>query len=328
MAKQLPPKQLPLCLTPGDPTGIGPEITLKFLSHYKVDADKGFCPIVVIGSKQALLDQAQALGMALPESPEITYIDIVEAMPGKTAYQALVRSVELIAGKKAKGLVSGPISKANLHQAGLSYGGHTEILQDLANTHFPMPTAGGRYQADMLFVYRQFRMLLLTRHIALRDVSSHLNPDNITRALNSLLFFLKHQARIETPRLGILGVNPHAGEMQQQQEFCEERDILVPVLKKLSAQWQMPIDPPLPADAAFRGFLPDNPPYDCYVAPYHDQGLIPMKLVAGMHAVNVTIGLPFLRTSVSHGTAPDIAGKGIADASALEAAFDLACQLT
>jgi 4-hydroxythreonine-4-phosphate dehydrogenase len=212
-----------------------------------------------------------------------------------------------------------------LHQANIAYSGHTEILQDLANQYFPANT---QHQSDMLFVHEQFRMLLLTRHVALQDVRQHLKPETVYQSLDSLIHFLRDQQGIPSPKLGILGVNPHAGEMQMQQEFCEERDIIAPVLEKLSKKHQISIDPPLAADAAFRGFNPKTPAYDCYVAAYHDQGLIPIKLVAGMQAVNVTIGLPFLRTSVSHGTAPDIAGKGIADASALKAAFDLADQLT
>lgn len=318
-----PQAALPLCLTPGDPTGIGPEVTVKFLANHVESGQT--VPIAVIGDIGALREQARQCRRTLPEHESITYQDIDESKPGAVAYQALLQAVELISRNKAKALVTGPISKHHLHLAGIPYNGHTEILQDLANQYFP---SSHPYQSDMLFVHEQFRMLLLTRHVALQEVSRHLKPETIEQSLDSLIHFLRARQGIAKPRLGILGVNPHAGEMQLKQDFCEERDILIPVLDKLSERHQLAIDPPLAADAAFRGFNPKAPTYDCYVAAYHDQGLIPMKLVAGMQAVNVTIGLPFLRTSVSHGTAPDIAGKGIADASALESAFHLAHKLT
>jgi 4-hydroxythreonine-4-phosphate dehydrogenase len=163
-------------------------------------------------------------------------------------------------------------------------------------------------------------MLLLTRHVALRKVSEELSIPHIQQSIGSLAAFLKTQCHIEKPNLCILGVNPHAGEI----DGDEEERILKPALKLISEKYGFGIEPPKPADAAFRHFDIDNLQYDAFVAAYHDQGLIPFKMVAGLSAVNVTIGLPFLRTSVSHGTAPDIVGQGLADPASLIAAYELA----
>jgi 4-hydroxythreonine-4-phosphate dehydrogenase len=141
--------------------------------------------------------------------------------------------------------------------------------------------------------------------------------------LENLAIFFRMQCQINSPRLCVLGVNPHAGEL----EGDEETRILKPALKLVSQKFGFGIEAPVAADAAFRHFDINRLDYDAYVAAYHDQGLIPFKMVAGLNAVNVTIGLPFLRTSVSHGTAPDIAGQGIADPCSLIEAYEAAIQL-
>jgi 4-hydroxythreonine-4-phosphate dehydrogenase len=214
--------------------------------------------------------------------------------------------------------VTGPISKENLQAAGIPYSGHTEILQYLARKAYQQP-----YQSDMLFLYEQFRMLLLTRHVALRKVSETLSIKGVVQSLGNLSVFLQNHCGINKPRLCVLGVNPHAGEL----DGDEEERVLKPALKLTSAKYGYPIQPPVAADAAFRHFNLNQLAYDAYVAAYHDQGLIPFKMVAGLSAVNVTIGLPFLRTSVSHGTAPDIVGQGIADPASLIAAYETAIGL-
>jgi 4-hydroxythreonine-4-phosphate dehydrogenase len=175
----------------------------------------------------------------------------------------------------------------------------------------------------MLFVYQAFRMLLLTRHVPLRQVSQTLTVSAAVRSLDNLVRFLRNHQGIETPRIAMMGVNPHAGEIGGE----EEREILLPAMAQIEERHQLTLPPPFPADALFRGFNLNQLPFDAYVAAYHDQGLIPFKLVAGFQAVNVTIGLPFIRTSVSHGTAPDIVGQGIADPSSLHEAVQLAFSL-
>ena len=180
------------------------------------------------------------------------------------------------------------------------------------------------YQSDMLFVFGQFRMLLLTRHVALRKVSEALTIKGVTHSLSNLAEFFRDHCGIQSPRWAILGVNPHAGEV----DGDEEERVLKPALRLIAERYGFGIEPPMSADAAFRHFDVNHLHYDAFVAAYHDQGLIPFKMVAGLSAVNVTIGLPFLRTSVSHGTAYDIVGQGIADPASLMAAYQAAVELT
>ncbi|MGE3624060.1 MAG: PdxA family protein, partial [Bdellovibrionales bacterium] len=206
----------------------------------------------------------------------------------------------------------------------------TEILEHLANTHF-----GGyvernngveekRFHAEMLFVHKNFRLLLLTRHVNLKDVPAELaKPGAVARPLKALIRFLRDQMDIFEPRIAILGVNPHAGELGGE----EEKKYLLPVIHAVNNIGATQLEGPFPADGFFRGFDAARPAYDAVVAAYHDQGLIPMKILAGHAAVNVTIGLPFLRTSVSHGTADDIAGKGIASEASLMAALHAAVDM-
>ena len=327
-----------VCLTIGDPTGIGPEVAVKFLHRFMAgpllsteDSWSKNVPqpsLLVFGDLQKLRYEATVQRISLPdERHRVRYIDIqtelgespsLEAKAGRLAYQSLEAAVAEIHAKRADVLVTGPISKENLRQAGLPYSGHTEILQDLAERYY-----GQTYQSDMLFVYRGFRMLLLTRHVALRQVSTTLSIPGVKQSLDSLCAFLQDRCRIPKPNLCILGVNPHAGEL----DGDEEENILQPVLKAISTQYGFKINAPVAADAAFRGFDINNLVYDAYVATYHDQGLIPFKMVAGLNAVNVTIGLPFLRTSVSHGTALDIVGKNLASPDSLIEAYKTAVAL-
>lgn len=304
------PESPVICLTIGEPTGIGPEITAKFLSNLPDNAR-----LLVLGEFESLERTAEQLKLSLPQHSGIRYESISANEPGAVAYASLEAATSLIHQGEASVLVTGPISKENLQAAGLSFSGHTEILQYLARKLYHRA-----YQSDMLFVYQQFRMLLLTRHVALRKVSEELSIPHIQQSIGNLLGFLKEQCALEKPRLCVLGVNPHAGEL----DGDEEERILKPALKLLSAKYGLELEPPKAADAVFRGFDINHLPYDAYVAAYHDQGLIPFKMVAGLSAVNVTIGLPFLRTSVSHGTAPDIVGQGIADPASLQSAYELA----
>lgn len=290
-----------LAITLGDSDGIGPEVVLKYLMQQPLPDNLA---LTIIGNLN---------GLSLPQSSKIDAIPMDASKPiGQVSYDAIRTAVELCHHQKVDAIVTGPISKERLKQAGVNYSGHTEMLQDLAEEYY-----SGQHQSDMLFAYQKFYMLLLTRHIALNEVSKALQPTQITQSLQSLIAFLKQRCQLPAPKIGVLGVNPHAGEINGH----EEREILMPILESLG------LDRPLAADAAFRGFNPSAPAYDAYVAAYHDQGLIPMKLVAGFQAVNITIGLPFLRTSVSHGTAPDIAGKNIADANGMTAAIETALKL-
>jgi 4-hydroxythreonine-4-phosphate dehydrogenase len=299
---------LPVMLTMGN--GIGPEITAKWLASGP-DLPR---PLVVVGQADALaaMTYTPADTPSFTSVPHFTKVPLTGS-PGDVAYQALVLAVEAIANGQAAGLLTGPISKQALWQAGHHYNGHTELLAELANQHWPQQT----YAPEMLFVYERFRLLLLTRHVPLALVSQTLTIDSVTRALLTLVRFLQQQVGVAKPRLALLGVNPHAGEIGG----TEESTVLLPARQAIIDQTGADITLPLAADGFFRGFTATNPEFDAVVAPYHDQGLIPFKLLAGWQAVNVTLGLPFIRTSVSHGTAPDIVGKGIATTASLQAAY-------
>lgn len=346
-----------LALTMGDPDGIGPEITARFLHQWAKNAlnsspsegwqarpdgvvSKDTSSLIVYGDIAALQHIATVLNIVLPEpSAELQYQNIEAdhgdvspmARCGQISYNSLVAAVLAINKGDADALLTGPISKENLHAANIPYEGHTEILQDLANQHFPKSSTQAPYQSDMLFLYQQFRMLLLTRHVPLSKVGESMTYDGVCQSLKTLCVFLTEQAKIPHPKIAMLGVNPHAGESMgkgQQHDSTEEARILKPAIEAIQRLFpSVSITPPLAADGAFRGFKVDHPSYDAYVAAYHDQGLIPFKMMAGLQAVNVTIGLPFLRTSVSHGTAPDIAGKGIASEESLIAAYQAALEL-
>ncbi|HUY68154.1 MAG TPA: 4-hydroxythreonine-4-phosphate dehydrogenase PdxA [Alphaproteobacteria bacterium] len=346
-----------LILTPGDPTGIGPEIAVKALSRL---GEFPNTQLIVVGSRKALAKEAAALRLPLPENDFVRYQDIDGDAPGTIAYRALDVAVRMIAHGEARALVTGPISKRNLAAAGHDFPGHTEILENLANKYFERPIQeteahgedtpspaktkdliasndaikskfslphrqGGRntalHRAEMLFVHKGFRLLLLTRHIPLAEVPAALMKSGaVAGPVKTLIAFLRHQLNIEEPHLVMLGVNPHAGEIGGE----EEAKVFAPVIKAVNGIGASRITGPVAADGFFRGFDPANPGCDAVIAAYHDQGLVPFKLVAGYAAVNMTIGLPFLRTSVSHGTAEDIAGLGLAKEDSLIAALHAA----
>lgn len=311
-------------LSVGDPQGIGPEITLKLLRHLLASDTPPPFTLQVFGGKQALEQAAKVLeleALVASDSPVSWWqwhwlSDAVNPSPGQQAVAAIEAGVKAIASGKAQGLVTGPINKATLWAAGYSYSGHTELLQDLAERHWPQPPEHA-WRSEMLFLYRAFRLVLLTRHMPLSEVPKALTPEGLEATTNSLLAFLSRYCGLERPKLGVLGLNPHAGEIGG----SEERELFVPHLEKLLSDKRLSAGQVLAADGHFRGFDPERPPFDAYLSPYHDQGLIPMKLLGGWETINVTIGLPFLRTSVSHGTADDIAGQGIASASSLIAAL-------
>ena len=303
-----------LILTPGDPTGIGPEIAVKALRQLDEFAN---LRLTVIGSLTALKQAAAQLGVELPQSDGIAYQAVEDTQPGAVAYQSLLAAVENIRAGTGTALVTGPISKQNLQAAGHMFGGHTEVLEDLARRLWKQP----KLHAEMLFVHGGFRLLLLTRHIPLATVPAALaQPGAVARPLKTLITYLRKTLAIETPRIAFLGVNPHAGESGGD----EEKKYLLPVIHAVNGVGGSELCGPFPADGFFRGFDAGKPGYDAIVATYHDQGLIPFKLLAGHAAVNVTIGLPFLRTSVSHGTAADIVGRGVGDETSLLAALRVA----
>ena len=293
-----------IVITTGDVNGIGTEITLKALRLLG-------CKDVVLVSNRKVLDFYGGADLDC-ELVEIPYD--AEILPGKITCESgefSFRSLEKACELHPKAIVTAPVAKDAMHLAGHNFNGQTEVLEYFL--------AHNGQKAEMLFVAGGFRVLLLTRHCPLKEVSisEKLIIDKVERLVESL--------KIPHPRFALCGLNPHAGEHGVLGR--EEADIIIPAVEKLRALG-VDITFPQPSDTLFLGAAvalknSQNPPYDCYIAMYHDQGLIPMKLLAGEKAVNVTIGLDILRTSPSHGTAFDIAGKGIANPNSMIEAIKL-----
>lgn len=342
-----------LAVTLGDPAGIGPEVVLKALAK-----PPERCDITIVGSRSLLMATYQqvrsripALALAHPDT--LTILDVSlpsleqaivlgqeSVASGATSFQYLETAIEQALAGIFQGIVTGPIAKAAWSAAGHVYPGQTELLAERA----------GVDRFGMLFVARSphtgwvLRTLLATTHIPLRQVAEALTPALLTRKLDLLIECLQHDFGLATPRIAIAGLNPHSGE--QGNLGHEEQDWLIPWLDSTRLRFpHLTLDGPIPPDTLWvkpgqawfgnkhkiekaialssSGFNPA----DAYLALYHDQGLIPVKLMAFDRAVNTSIGLPFVRTSPDHGTAFDIAGQGNADASSMAAAIALAAEL-
>ncbi len=308
-----------IVITTGDPNGIGPEITIKALNQLDLPSDN----IAIISNKK-ILDCYGKLNKDY-EVIEVPYNSKIE--PGKVTKESgefSFQSVKLACEIGARAIVTAPVAKNALYLAGHKFNGQTEILQKYL--------AHDNQLAEMLFVAGNFRVLLLTRHVALKDIV--LTKDLVVEKILNLKEFFVSKLGILEPKFALCGFNPHAGEDGILGR--EEIDILIPAVKELRAKG-VNITNPMPADTLFikiaKEYLfeiqnqnnnfsnslsschPDisSSCYDCCIANYHDQGLIPIKTVAGDKTVNMTIGLDIIRTSPGHGTAFDIAGKNIAD---------------
>lgn len=280
-----------IAVTTGDPNGIGAEITVKALNKLDLPEDK----IVLISNKK-IIDFYGKLNRNY-DIIEIPYEAEIE--PGKVTKEAgefSFLSVKKACETDAKAIVTAPVAKNALYLAGHRFNGQTEILQKYL--------AHNNQLAEMLFVAGKFRVLLLTRHVALKDIN--LTKKMVVEKITNLRDFFVTHLNISKPEFALCAFNPHAGEDGILGH--EEIDILIPAVEELRANG-INITNPLPADTLFIKALD----YDCCIANYHDQGLIPIKTVAGDKTVNMTIGLDIIRTSPGHGTAFDIAGKNVAD---------------
>ncbi len=300
-----------IAITTGDPNGIGAEITIKALNKLDLPNEE-----VVLISNRKILDFYGKLNKDY-EIIEIPYNTEIE--PGKVTAEA--GEFSFLSVKKAceinpKAIVTAPVAKNALYLAGHKFNGQTEILQKYL--------AHGKQSAEMLFVAKSFRVLLLTRHTALKDIC--ITKEMVVDKIINLEKFFIEKLKISNPRFALCAFNPHAGE--DGILGSEELEILNPAVKELQ-QKGISITNPLPADTLFvdaaRNYFgkaaPNDKNYDCYIANYHDQGLIPIKTVAGEETVNMTIGLDVIRTSPGHGTAFDIAGKNTANEDGMIAAI-------
>jgi 4-hydroxythreonine-4-phosphate dehydrogenase len=286
-------------ITCGDPAGIGPEIALKAVGDSRV-ADA--CEPILYGPSSS------AGGAFAPGRPT--------AESGRAAYDAIVRaSADAMQGTIA-GIATAPISKEAFALAGLPWRGHTELLQHLT----------GAPRVAMLFHADPLTVTLATIHVPISEVSRALTPARLQDAIELTAEWMP-RIGVDRPRIAVAGLNPHAGEAGL--IGTEDRDVIAPVVAACRARG-LDVTGPLPADSLFariRSGSPSVASFDAVVACYHDQGLIPVKLLGLGRAVNVTLGLPIVRTSVDHGTAYDIAGRGHADHSSLVEAILLAARL-
>lgn len=298
-----------IAITTGDPNGIGAEITIKTLNELDLPQDK----IVLISNKDVLdyygkLDKKYDI-IEIPFDKRDIKVGKVTKEAGEFSFQSLLKVCEI----KPKAIVTAPVAKNAMYLAGHNFNGQTEVLQKYL--------AHDNQLAEMLFVANNFRVLLLTRHCALKDV--YLTKEIIVKKITNLVKTFNNHFNIPNPRFALCGFNPHSGEDGILGR--EEIDILIPAVKELQALG-VDISMPLPADTLFvkagnHYFKGEKDDYDCYIANYHDQGLIPIKTVAGDKTVNMTIGLDIIRTSPGHGTAFDIAGQNIADPNGMISAI-------
>jgi len=325
----------PLALTFGEPAGIGPDITIKaWLRRNELKLP----PFYLLGDPDFLGQRAKALGLNLrlatvsPKDARDAFADALPVVatghpataqagtPDGNSAEAAMTSIrqavaDVIAGR-ASAVVTNPIAKNVLYRAGFQHPGHTEYLAELAATenHTPQPV--------MMLWSPALVVVPVTIHVALRDALAQLSSDLIVTTARIAVAALKARFGLANPRLAVSGLNPHAGEDGSLGR--EDKTIVAPAVEILRGEG-IEIRGPLPADTMFHAAARQT--YDCAICMYHDQALIPIKTLAFEDAVNVTLGLPFIRTSPDHGTAFDIAGTGKANPSSLIAALRLAARM-
>lgn len=327
-----------LAITMGDPGGIGPEITVKAITYPEV---KKICTPFVIGDIYIIQEALNLLKIPLKlrkiksikdSNPDKKILEVIHVIPpplkkfkkfttiknnsptpegGRASVSYIKTAVELALSKQVDGIVTAPISKEALKMAGFKWLGHTEMLANLTKTKdYVMMLVGGR-----------LRVILVTIHTALKNV-----PDLITKQGVFKTIVLAKKAcdmlEIKNPKIAVAGLNPHAGESGIFGD--EEREKIIPAIEE-AKKYGICVSGPYPPDTVFyKAYRGD---VDIVVCMYHDQGLIPLKMIAFESGVNVTVGLPFIRTSPDHGTAYDIAWKGIANPSSMIESIKLAARL-
>ncbi|ABD07181.1 4-hydroxythreonine-4-phosphate dehydrogenase [Rhodopseudomonas palustris HaA2] len=325
----------PLALSLGEPAGIGPDITIAaWMRRDAVDLP----PFYLLGDRDCVARRAQLLGVDIPIAdvcvedaadtfatalPVVATGHPATAEPGRpnatsatAAIASIRRAVDDVGAGRAAAVVTNPIAKSVLYQAGFAHPGHTEFLAELARSDGVVP------QPVMMLWCPSLAVVPVTIHVSLRDAIAQLTTELIVSTARIVVQDLRRRLGIAAPRLAVAGLNPHAGE--DGALGSEDRNIVAPAVEILRREG---IDArgPLPADTMFHAAARKR--YDCAICMYHDQALIPIKTIAFDEGVNVTLGLPFIRTSPDHGTAFDIAGTGRADPSSLIAALKLAARM-
>ena len=325
-----------IALTLGEPAGIGPDIAIAAwfkrrdlnLPPFYLIGDIGFMktrakalhadiPFIETDAAQA----AQVFANALPVVPVGMRATAQPGQPDDSSAPAAIASIrhavaDVVAGR-ASAVVTNPIAKSVLYKAGFSHPGHTEFLAELASQ---LTNPGGKTPMPVMMLWSPtLAVVPVTIHLSLRDAIANLTSDLIVKTAQIVVADLKSRFGIANPRLAISGLNPHAGEDGSLGK--EDQAIVAPAIATLRAE-SIDVRGPLPADTMFHEAARKT--YDCAICMYHDQALIPIKTIAFDDGVNVTLGLPFIRTSPDHGTAFDIAGTGKANPSSLIAALKLA----
>ena len=319
----------------GDPTGIGPEVILKSLTDRTI---RQKIKPIIFGDKGVLQHVANEVGIKV-KIQEITSLDSLKKFdddrviyvrsisnlkmnrlrygrPDRNCGRAMVNyvkeAVKACLDGYCEAMVTAPINKEIINEAGYRYGGHTDMISELTGTR----------ESTMMFVSKHFKVSLVTIHVPLKNVAMRITPQKIYKVGLLTWKTLWEFFGMKNPKIAVAGLNPHAGEGGVFGD--EERDLIYPAvvsLKSIGIDAQGPISPDTVFWRAYNG------EFDAVIAMYHDQALIPVKLIDFRNAVNVTIGIPIIRTSPSHGTAYDIAGKGIADPSSMKHAILLAAQM-
>ena len=309
-----PQSAIRIGITLGDAAGIGPEIVLKALAEPEIGR---ICSPLIIGDKLILEHTAQKVNLLI--SNEILDLNQFTTLPepgkisqacGKAALAYVEKAVSLCLSKEISAMVTAPIHKEAIHLARSPYPGHTEMIATLTNTEdYAMMLVGGG-----------LRVILVTIHMGLAKVSATLTPEKILKTIR-LAYRATQELGIPAPKIAVAGFNPHSGE---QGLFGDEEQTKIEPAIECAQQENIPVFGPYPPDTVFHRAI--NGDFDIVVCMYHDQGLIPLKTLAFHSGVNITIGLPIVRTSVDHGTAYDIAGKGIANPLSMIEAIKLAVQ--
>jgi 4-hydroxythreonine-4-phosphate dehydrogenase len=318
-----------IVITAGEPAGIGPELCVQ-LAQYQQQ-----CEIIVIADPDLLKQRSESLGLSLALEPfdsakpatinnknSLKYLPIKLAetvQPGTLnkknspyVLESLQTALQGCLSKQFDAVVTAPVQKSIINDAGVDFTGHTEFFADGANSD----------QVVMMLATPTLRVALATTHLPLNKVSEAITQDSLSRVITIIHTSLQQQLGINKPRIAVCGLNPHAGE--EGHLGYEEIDIISPVIEKLSLQG-MSLSGPWPADTIF--VEEKLAQYDLILAMYHDQGVPVLKHQGFGKAVNVTLGLPFIRTSVDHGTALDLAGTGKASISSLQTAVDMAVDM-
>jgi 4-hydroxythreonine-4-phosphate dehydrogenase len=325
----------PLALTSGEPAGIGPDIAITAWSRRN---ELGLPPFYLLGDLDFFEGRAKTLGLkiefadARPEDasaqfasalPVVATGQVATARPGApdatsadTALASIRQAVDHVRSGRASAVVTNPIAKSVLYRAGFRHPGHTEFLAELA------ANGGAAPQPVMMLWSPALAVVPVTIHLSVRDALAQLSTDLIVSTARIAVADLKARFGLARPRLAVSGLNPHAGE--DGSLGMEDIEVVAPAVEILRRDG-VEVRGPLPADTMFHPAARKT--YDCAICMYHDQALIPIKTIAFEDAVNVTLGLPFIRTSPDHGTAFDIAGTGRANPSSLVAALRLAARM-